>query len=123
MHLDDSAVRQDIGRLLTWGVLLAATVTLVGGLLLLLQRGGEPIPGRAFVGVASELTRIASVVRGATTLDPAALTQLGLILLIATPVARVALAAVGFSMERDWLYVSVSLIVLVVLVASLLRAT
>jgi uncharacterized membrane protein len=45
---------------------------------------------------------------------------LGVILLIATPIARVVFAVVGFALERDRLYVAVSLTVLAVLMASLL---
>ena len=48
-----------------------------------------------------------------------AIIQFGLLLLIATPVARVAFAAIGFAMERDYLYVVITLIVLVVLLYSL----
>jgi uncharacterized membrane protein len=43
-----------------------------------------------------------------------------LLLLIATPVARVMFAVVGFAMERDPLYVLLTLIVLAVLLYSLL---
>jgi uncharacterized membrane protein len=46
--------------------------------------------------------------------------QLGLLLLIATPVARVAFSVVGFALERDRIYVGVTLIVLAVLMYSLL---
>lgn len=52
--------------------------------------------------------------------DPAALIQLGVLLLIATPVARVVFAVVGFALERDRLYVAVSVAVLAILAASLL---
>ena len=48
--------------------------------------------------------------------------QLGLLLLIATPVARVVFAVIGFYLERDRMYTIVSLIVLAVLVFSLMRA-
>jgi uncharacterized membrane protein len=50
------------------------------------------------------------------------LIQLGLLLLIATPVARVAVAIVGFALERDRLYTVISLIVLLILLASLIHA-
>lgn len=46
---------------------------------------------------------------------------LGLLLLIATPVARVALAAFGFLREGDWLYTAVASFVLAVLLFSLLN--
>jgi uncharacterized membrane protein len=48
------------------------------------------------------------------------LIQLGLLLLIATPVARVAFSAAAFAMQRDRLYVVVALIVLAVLMYSLM---
>jgi uncharacterized membrane protein len=45
--------------------------------------------------------------------------QLGLLLLIATPIARVALSVVAFAIQRDRLYVVATLIVLAVLMYSL----
>jgi uncharacterized membrane protein len=41
--------------------------------------------------------------------------QLGLLLLIATPIARVAFAAYGFARQRDWMYVGIAAFVLSVL--------
>jgi uncharacterized membrane protein len=46
--------------------------------------------------------------------------QLGLLLLIATPVARVAFSVVAFVLERDRMYVGITLLVLAVLLFSLL---
>ncbi|HZT76267.1 MAG TPA: DUF1634 domain-containing protein [Vicinamibacterales bacterium] len=45
--------------------------------------------------------------------------QVGLLLLIATPIARVVFSVVGFSRQRDWLYVAVTLTVLALLLYSL----
>ena len=56
----------------------------------------------------------------AAALHSAGIIQLGLLLLIATPVMRVVLAVVGFALERDHLYTIVSLIVLAVLMYSFL---
>lgn len=47
-----------------------------------------------------------------------AIAMLGVLLLIATPVVRVAVGAVGFAIDRDWTYVIITLCVLTVLVAS-----
>ena len=55
-------------------------------------------------------------------LQPLAITQLGLLVLIATPVVRVAFSVVGFALERDRLYVAITLAVLSVLLGSLLLA-
>jgi uncharacterized membrane protein len=53
-------------------------------------------------------------------LEPAAITQLGLITLLATPVARVAASVVGFALERDRLYAAITLAVLAILLTSIL---
>lgn len=47
------------------------------------------------------------------------LIQLGLLFLLATPVARVLLSCVAFVLQRDWLYVGVTLVVLGILLYSI----
>ncbi len=73
----------------------------------------------SFAGETAALTSISGVLRGAAAFDSLALMQLGLLVLIATPVARVLFAAFAFALERDWMYVVVSLIVFAVLMATL----
>jgi uncharacterized membrane protein len=53
------------------------------------------------------------------TLEPAAITQLGLAVLLATPVARVAASVLGFALERDRLYAAITLAVLAILLTSI----
>jgi uncharacterized membrane protein len=48
-----------------------------------------------------------------------AIGEVGILLLVATPVFRVVVSAVGFAVERDRLYVGLSLVVLALLVISL----
>ena len=43
----------------------------------------------------------------------------GLLILIATPVARVAFACAAFALQRDWTYVTISAIVLALLIYGL----
>jgi uncharacterized membrane protein len=52
-------------------------------------------------------------------LEPLAISQLGLVALLATPVLRVAASVVGFALEKDRLYAAVTLIVLAVLLTSI----
>jgi uncharacterized membrane protein len=54
-----------------------------------------------------------------TDLQPLAITQLGLLALVATPVIRVAASVLAFAAQHDRLYVAVSAIVLVLLLLSL----
>jgi uncharacterized membrane protein len=46
--------------------------------------------------------------------------QLGLLLLIATPIGRVVFSVIGFVRQRDWLYVAITLLVLRLLLYSLM---
>lgn len=50
---------------------------------------------------------------------PIGLAQLGLVVLLATPVLRVAASVIAFGLERDRLYTVITAIVLLVLLASL----
>ena len=116
----DHRVEQVVGRLLQVGVLVAAAVVLAGGIGLLLTYGGAPADFRVFRAEPSGLQTVGGIVRGALALDSRAVVQLGLVLLIATPVARVALTLVAFVLQRDRLYVPITATVLALLLYSLL---
>jgi uncharacterized membrane protein len=116
---NDQRIEIIIGTLLRTGVLLAASVVLAGGILYLLRNGHNPIHYKTFYGEPAQLKSISDIVHGAVALDPRAFIQLGLLLLIATPVARVVFSAVAFAIEHDYLYVLITLIVLGILLYSL----
>ena len=111
-----------IGNLLRTGVLVAAAVVFGAGMLYLAQHHAETIRYASFTGEPAELRSIPAILSSAVALDSRALIQFGLLLLILTPVLRVVFAAVAFALERDRMYVVVSLIVLAVLLYSLLHA-
>lgn len=115
----DKSLENVIGILLRTGVLLAAGVVVVGAVLYLAQNGTQPVHYATFQPMATGLTSMSGIFAGALHLQAAAVIQLGILLLIATPVARVALAMFGFYLERDYLYTVVSAIVLAVLLYSL----
>jgi uncharacterized membrane protein len=117
---DDRRMETIMGRLLQIGVLLASAVVLIGGFLYVRAHSGSTADYRTFAGEPANLRNVRGLFRLLMTGDPAAVIQLGVILLIATPIARVVFAVVGFALERDRLYVAVSLTVLAVLMASLL---
>lgn len=122
-RMDDKRLEIIIGNLLRAGVLLAAAVVLAGAGLYLFQNPGGRVNYRTFVPGPENMRTVSGIAHSAAHLNSEALMQFGLLLLIATPVARVVMAVVGFAMERDRLYVVVSLIVLAVLLASLVHAT
>ena len=115
----DERVERVIGTLLRWGVILAAAVVLAGGVMYL-ARYGSTIPDfRVFRGEPSDLRAVSGIVTGAVSWHSRGLILFGLLLLIATPVARVAFSVVAFALQRDRAYVVVTLIVLAVLLYSL----
>jgi uncharacterized membrane protein len=117
--MTDKQLQSMLGIVLRTGVIAAAVVVGVSGVLYLFQHHAD-LPNYAkFTSESADLRTISGIVSSSMQLQSEAMMQLGLLLLIATPIARVALAAVGFYFERDYLYVAVSLIVLSVLLFSL----
>jgi uncharacterized membrane protein len=118
---DDRRMETIMGRLLQAGVLLASTVVLVGGFLYLREKDGKPVNYRTFTGESASLRHPTQLLHLLAAGDAAAIIQLGILLLIATPVARVLFAVIGFTMEQDRLYVCISVVVLGVLLFGLFR--
>lgn len=115
----DYEVEQLVGRLLQLGVLIATVVVLAGSAMLLATHGGDIVNFRVFRGESSTLRSVSAAAHGALTLNPRGMVQLGLVLLIATPVARVALTLGAFLVQRDRLYAVLTTIVLVLLLFGL----
>jgi uncharacterized membrane protein len=116
----DQRIENILGNLLRAGVLLAALVVLIGASIYLIRHGRSPADYRIFQGEPADLRNIRGIFQQAFALQGRGVIQLGLLLLIATPVARVAFSVWGFAEEHDRMYVVFTLIVLAVLLYSLL---
>ena len=119
---NDLRIEIIIGTLLRTGVILAAAVVLFGGVLYLVRHGHEMPHYSTFSGEPESLKSPKDIAHGVMGMSARAIIQLGLLLLIATPVARVAFSAVAFAIERDYMYVVITLIVLAILSYSLFAA-
>jgi uncharacterized membrane protein len=119
----DRRIENTVGNLLRAGVSISAAVVLCGGIIYLVRHGLAPADYRIFHGEPSDLRSIRGIVWGAVHRRGRALIQLGLLLLIATPVARVAFSIVGFAEERDRMYVAFTVFVLAILVFSLVGSS
>ncbi|MFZ3217745.1 MAG: DUF1634 domain-containing protein [Candidatus Acidiferrales bacterium] len=118
--VNDKSVEVFLGRMLRWGVTLAALVVFAGGVWFLVASHGQPRRHyRTFRGEPAELRSVPEIAEQAISLSPLGLIQFGLLLLIATPVARVLFSVIGFALERDWMYVLVTLLVLGLLIYTL----
>ena len=109
-----------VAAVLRGGVLLAAAVTLAGGIPYLVLHGKEVPDYHTFHGASAELRSPEAILHGAAALDLRAIIGLGAMLLIATPIARVVITFAGFVARRDWTYVVITSIVLAILFYSLL---
>ena len=117
--MTDATVERVVANLLRAGVFISAAVVLAGGLCYMVQHGQQIPQYRAFHGASPEYRTLPAIVKGAFSGDCLAVIQLGLLLLIATPVARVAFALAAFILEKDRVYVAVTTIVLAVLLYGL----
>jgi uncharacterized membrane protein len=108
-----------VGHILRFGVISAATVVAAGGAIYLVRHGAQAASLGVFRGEPEDMRTVAGIIRSALAGRGRGVIQLGLLILIGTPVARVAFAAVGFALERDRLYAAVALLVLAFLLYSL----
>jgi uncharacterized membrane protein len=116
----DKTIEEIVGNLLRTGVSLSAFVVSIGAVIYLVRHGRSPADYRVFRGEPSDLKSLSGIVRDAYGLHGRGIIQFGLLLLIATPVVRVAFSIWGFAAEEDRMYMIFTGIVLVVLLYSLL---
>lgn len=121
--IGDKDISALLGNTLRWGVYLSLAVALIGGGLYLYRHGHEP---NLFIGRPFEEhdENIAGLLRdtfhGIVQGRGYYIIELGVLLLIATPIMRVLLSLVAFAFEKDRLYVCLTAIVLVIITISML---
>ena len=115
----DKRIEEIAADLLRAGIVLSAAVVLLGAIVYLARHGQSPADYRIFHSEPSELRNVRSILHDAISFQGRAIIQLGLLLLIATPVVRVAFSIFEFASERDRLYVAFAIVVLAVLLFSL----
>ena len=116
----DTDMQAVIGWVLRLGVFISMTVVFIGGIIYLYRHGGVVADYRLFKGIPVFLQSAGGIVNGIITLRGRAIIQAGIILLIATPIVRVAFSAIGFGMEKDYLYIGITLVVLGIIFISML---
>jgi uncharacterized membrane protein len=116
----DKPLETVIGYTLRIGVTAAAVLVLAGGVYYLSENAFVPADYHTFHPAAKHAGDLSAIVRNALALNSLGIIQLGLLVLVATPVVRVIFSVVAFALERDLLYVAVTLFVLAVLLYSFL---
>ena len=116
----DEQLANIIGNLLRIAVMVAAAFVLFGGILYLVKYGAGLPDYRVFHGEPKDLRSIGGIIQEVLDFRRRGLIQLGLLLLMLTPVARVLFSLVAFGLQRDRAYVVITLIVFGVLIFSLI---
>ncbi|MEO8415329.1 MAG: DUF1634 domain-containing protein [Ginsengibacter sp.] len=109
-----------MGNMLRYGVLISGLFVLTGAVIYLVQHGSEKPVYQLFSGEPLRFTNLKLIIENAWRGQARSIIQLGLLLLIATPIARIIFSIVGFLMEKDYLYVIITTTVLAIIIASLL---
>ena len=115
----DRRVEIIVADILRAGVITAAMVSFIGGVAYLIRYGGDLPQYRAFRGEPDDLRSVHGIVVEAFSLCRRGLIQFGILLLLATPVARVAFSAIAFALQGDRTYLIITLVVLASLLFSL----
>ena len=108
-----------IANLLRGGVLLSAMVVLAGGVLFLVRHGADHPEYGVFRGEPENLRSLKGIADDIFLLHSRGVIEMGILLLVATPVARVALSLIWFLEQRDYTYVIITLIVFIIILLSL----
>lgn len=108
-----------LSNLLKYGVLTASSIVLFGGILYLIHHGSEPAEYQVFLGTPSEFRSPTGVVTAILAGSRRGIIQLGLLILIAIPILRVIISFFTFLLQRNFVYVIITSLVLISLTYSI----
>jgi uncharacterized membrane protein len=118
-ELAEQRMRNIMGNVLRAGVITAAFIVFIGGVLYLIRYGHNLPDYDIFKGQPEELRHPSTIISNALAFRRRALIELGLLILVATPTIQILFAAFNFIRQRDYIYSSICLIVLILLCYSL----
>lgn len=115
----DYDMQQLIGQVLRYGVLTSGIVAIIGGIWYLYQHGSGIASYTTFSGEPAGYTSLRGIIKGLGQGSANEIIQLGVVILIATPIIRIVFSLFSFVLERDRLYVMITLIVLSIIMFSM----
>ncbi|WP_316841997.1 DUF1634 domain-containing protein [Pedobacter gandavensis] len=115
----DYDMQQLIGQVLRYGVLSSGIVAIIGGIWYLFQNGSGIPHYTEFNGEPAGYTSLTGIIEGLKTGSAKEIIQLGVVILIATPILRIVFSLCSFILEKDRLYVVITLIVLTIILFSM----
>ncbi len=119
-NFSDKTLQTIIGNLLRYGVLLALTVGAIGGILYLSRHGNDIVHYEQFKEQDKSLgTLFKELTEGLRAGSGRAIIFAGIIILFLTPALRLVLSLFSFLAEKDYLYVAITLIVIIIIGTSI----
>ena len=116
----DTDMQMLLGKVLRAGMIISTSIVFIGGIFYIYRHGHTIADYKDFKGVPAFIATAGGVVNGVVNLKGQAIIQLGIILLIFTPILRVMFSTIGFVLEKDYLYVGITLLVLAIIFMSML---
>lgn len=114
--MEKKALNTLIGMALKIGVLVSFTLILTGGIAYLIGHGQH---SGNFATFKDYTLPMKDMLTGAIAFQPKPLIQLGIVILIGTPIMRVIFSAFSFALEKDYLYTTLTIIVLLIITLSM----
>jgi uncharacterized membrane protein len=111
-----------LSNLLKYGVLMASSIVLFGGILYLIYHGSEPAEYQIFIGTPDKFHSPIGVINAVLAGSHRGIIQLGLLILIAIPILRVIICFLTFLFQREFIYVIITSLVLASLTYTLVGA-
>lgn len=117
--MTDYDVEQLIGQVLRYGVLISGSVAIAGGIWYLYQMGSGIPHYTKFNGEPAGYTSLTGIIEGLKNGSATEIIQLGVLILIATPIIRIIFSLISFIFEKDKLYIFITFIVLSIILFSM----
>lgn len=118
------SMNEVIGRILRYGVIISGTIITIGTLLLVFERGGlDAAPSLAYypnqIPHGQFDVSLGGLAAGLASFQPYSLIELGVLVLLATPVSRVLASVILFALQGDKTFVYITTVVLLILLFSI----
>src|SRR5580704_1722250 len=110
--IQDKDLELIIGQLLRYGVLLSSLVVAAGGIVYFIRHGYQQPAFDTFRGEPDKMRKPLEMLKAIRHGEGRPLIAFGLLLLILTPIARIVFSIFGYLLEKDYLYVLITLFVL-----------
>ncbi|MFD2744291.1 DUF1634 domain-containing protein [Sphingobacterium populi] len=117
--MNETIMQNAVGNLLKYGVWIVLSVGIVGGLIFLSTHADATVDYRDFVENDRSIFEVLrEIAVGISEMDGASIIYLAIILLFLTPFVRLILSLISFILEKDLMYVLITLIVLIIICCS-----